>query len=308
MVDIVIVNWNCGPLLKKCIDSIVFSSNESLINRVFIIDNHSTDQSMEAISIHKKIELIRNSENLGFAKACNQGFRACTAPYVLLLNPDTQLWDNTIAGCLSFMEVHKDIDILGCQLLDDHGAVSVSCARFPTPFRLFIDATGLSKIAPALFTPAILMTDWNHLQSSCVDEVMGAFMFMHIDIFKKLGYFDERFFVYYEELDFSLRLAKAGGKTFYNSEIKAVHSGMGTTEAIKAHRLFLNLRSRLQYAKKHFSGTGYLIVYLSTFTIEFISRVFFLIISGRFKEVKDVIKGYQLLISSKSSTRNSTVL
>jgi N-acetylglucosaminyl-diphospho-decaprenol L-rhamnosyltransferase len=304
MVDIVIVNWNSGQFLKKCIDSILFSGNESLINKIIIIDNHSSDQSIAGISLYNKIVLIQNSENIGFAKACNQGFRICIAPYVLLLNPDTQLGDSTVTDCVNFMADNRDIDILGCQLLNDHGKVSVSCSRFPTPFRFLIDATGLSKIAPKLFTPAVLMTDWNHLQSRYVDQVMGAFMFMHINIFKKLGYFDERFFVYYEELDFSFRLAKTGGKTFYNAEIKAVHTGMGTTESIKAYRLFLNLRSKLKYAKKHFSRIGYIIVYLSTFTIEFISRLFFLMISGRFKEIKDVINCYKLLIETKSPVNN----
>ncbi|MEP7106634.1 MAG: glycosyltransferase family 2 protein [Ferruginibacter sp.] len=305
MVDIVIVNWNSGPYLRKCIDSILLSNNDSLINNIFVIDNHSSDQSLAGVSIYNKIVIIKNSENLGFAKACNQGFRSCTAPYLLLLNPDTQLWDSTIADCLNFMENNRDTDILGCQLLHDHGAVSTSCSRFPTPFRLLIDATGLSKIAPKIFTPAILMTDWNHLESRYVDQVMGAFMFMHIDIFKKLGYFDERFFVYYEELDFSLRLAKMGGKTFYNSEIKAIHTGMGTTETVKAYRLYLNLRSRLLYAKKNFSSWGYIVVNLSTFTVEFVSRIFFLTMSGRFKEVKDVLKGYKLLIGNKSPVNNS---
>ncbi|MEO5891601.1 MAG: glycosyltransferase family 2 protein [Ferruginibacter sp.] len=299
MVDIVIVNWNSGGFLKKCVDSILIGATE-LIGKIIIIDNNSNDLSLATVPTHNKVLVIQNSENLGFARACNQGFKTSTAPYVLLLNPDTRIEENTINNCLDFLKTNTEIDILGCQLLNEDGTVSVSCARFPTPFGLLIDATGLSKIAPGLFPPSILMTDWNHLQSRYVDQVMGAFMFMHKDIFKKLGYFDERFFVYYEELDFSLRLAKAGGKTFYNSNIKVVHTGMGTTEAVKAYRLFLNLRSRLKYAKKNFSRLGYWVVFLSTFTIEFVSRLFFLAISGRFKEIKDLIKGYQLLVENKS--------
>jgi len=299
MVDIVIVNWNSGTLLKKCVDSILSGGNEAAVNKIIIIDNHSADQSMTGISLHKKLLVIQNPENLGFARACNQGFRCCTAPYVLLLNPDTQLLERTIPHCLDFMQGNGDVDILGCQLLNDRGEISISCARFPTPLRLLADSAGLSKIAPRIFTPAILMTDWDHLQSRYVDEVMGAFMFMHTDIFNRLGYFDERFFVYYEELDFSLRLAQKGGRTFYHAQIKAMHTGMGTTEAIKAYRLFLNLRSRLQYAKKHFSAAGYILVYLSTFTLEFISRLFFLLISGRFREIGDLIKSYRLLVRNK---------
>jgi len=305
MVDIVIVNWNAGMLLKKCVESIIYTSNKSQISKIIIIDNHSADNSIKDLPYDEKILTINNSENLGFAKACNQGFKVCTAPYVLLLNPDTQLLENTIAECIRFMDSNKQIDILGCQLLDDTGAVSPSCARFPTAFRIFIDAMGLPKIAPTLFSPAILMTEWDHLQSRYVDQVMGAFMFMHITVFEKLGYFDEQFFVYCEELDFSYRLAQAGGKTFYNADIKAIHSGMGTTENVKAFRLFLNLRSRLQYAKKHFSKMGYILVYFSTFTIEFISRFFYLLLSGRLREIKDLVSGYVLLIKNKLPSAQS---
>ena len=127
---------------------------------------------------------------------------------------------------------------------------------------------GLSKIAPKIFHPGVLMTDWDHKESRKVDQVMGAFMFMRNSIFEKLGYFDERFFVYYEELDFSKRLAQLGGTSFYNSDIKAIHIGGGTTNNVKTFRLFLNLSSRLQYAKKHFSFGGYSFVWFCTFFIE----------------------------------------
>ena len=299
MVDIVVVNWNAGAFLKKCIDSVLLSNNETLINKIIIIDNYSSDKSLDIISKHHKIEIIHNQQNVGFAKACNQGFKVCKAPFVLLLNPDAQLMTDNIKDCVSFMTANIDVDVLGCQLLDDNGKVSVSCARFPTPFKLVMDGIGLSKIAPKLFTPAILMTDWDHLQSKYVDQVMGAFMFMRINIFKKVGYFDERFFVYYEELDFSLRLSKLGGKVFYNEQIKAMHTGMGTTESIKAIRLFYNLRSRLQYAKKNFSSMGFITVCLSTFSVEIISRFIYLGLSGRFNEIKYLIKGYMILITTK---------
>lgn len=303
MVDIVIVNWNSGLLLKKCIDSINFDRDDIMINQVIIVDNNSADESVTCISPHKKISVINNPQNFGFSRACNQGFRRCTAPYVLLLNPDTQLLDTTITDCLQFMKNNNEIDILGCQLLNDKGKVSSSCARFPTAYRFFLEATGLSKIAPKLFKPATLMTDWDHLTSRYVDQVMGAFMFMHTRIFKKLGYFDERFFVYFEELDYSLRLAEQDGKTFFNSDIKAIHTGNGTTSAVKGYRLFLFLRSKLQYAKKHFSRAGYILVYLSTYTIEFFSRLFFLSITGRITEIKDLVEGYKLLTKKSLSAK-----
>ncbi|MEO8568808.1 MAG: glycosyltransferase family 2 protein [Ginsengibacter sp.] len=296
MIDIVIVNWNSGDYIFKCLQSVFSKPNEKIISKVFIIDNCSCDQSLEKISWHKKLVIIKNTENKGFSKACNQGFKLCTSPYILLLNPDTQLFDSTLPDCISFMDTHPNIDILGCQLLDDKMNVSLSCARFPTPLRFFYDAAGLSKIAPRIFTPALLMADWDHKTNRYVDQVMGAFMFMHNSIFEKLGYFDERFFVYCEELDFSKRLAEYGGKSYFNSNISALHSGQGTTHSVKAFRLFLNLRSKLQYCKKHFNYAGYGFVWFCICIIEPFTRTFFLLLKGNFKEAKQTIKGYKLLI------------
>jgi len=300
MTDIVIVNWNSGEYLFKCVQSIFGSTNKSFVNKVFIIDNNSSDGSLEKINHNTQIEIIKNPENRGFSKACNQGFQRCTAEYVLLLNPDTQLHPTTLSDCISFMHDRYDVDILGCQLLDDNGNITSSCSRFPKPARFFSDALGLAKIAPSVFKPALLMTDWSHQESRKVDQVMGAFMFIRKNIFDKTGYFDERFFVYYEELDFSKRLAETGGITFFNPEIKTIHSGHGTTANVKSFSLFLNLRSRLQYASKHFTKMGYFTVWICTFCIEPVTRNIFLLLQGNLKQMGQVFKSYLLLLKNKS--------
>lgn len=297
MVDIVIVNWNSGNFLLRCLESILLHENEISIGNVFIIDNDSSDNSLTVISKHPGIRIIANKTNLGFARACNQGFRLCQSKYVLLLNPDIIILDNTFKDCAHFMDVHPDVDILGCQLLNDEGNVTASCARFPTPLHIFYDASGLSKLFPNLFTPATLMTDWDHQESRFVPQVMGAFMWMKQSLFIKIGFFDERFFVYFEEVDFSKKLAEIGGHTFYNSNIQCTHSGGGTTNAVKSFRLFLFWQSRLKYAQKHFSTLGYSVVYLCTYIIEPISRCIFLLIKGNWKGIKEVGKGYQYLIN-----------
>ncbi|MDP4283958.1 MAG: glycosyltransferase family 2 protein [Bacteroidota bacterium] len=298
MVDIVIINWNSNGYLQKCIHSILSSDNIHYVKMVYIIDNNSDDASVDHIQLNNKIEIIRNKENRGFAKGCNQGFKLCTAPYVLLLNPDTQLLNTTLEDCILFMGNETEIDILGCRLLNDNGKISPSCARFPTPVKLFMDSFGLPKVFPSIVKPAILMTEWDHKNSQYVNQVMGAFMFMRHSVFDKIGYFDERFFVYYEELDFSKRLFEFGGKSYFNTNISIIHSGEGTTKAVKGFRLFLNLHSRLQYARKHFSIAGYFLVWFCTFFIEPFSRTFLLLIRGEFKEISEIFKGYNLLIKS----------
>ena len=131
-VDIVIVNWNAGNLLVKCISSVLQESNLSYLRRCFVIDNASHDGSVEALPKDDRITIIKNQRNEGFSRACNIGFSLCEAQYVLLLNPDTEIKNNTLESCMFFMQQHKDIGILGCSLTDDTGKVSPSCARFPT--------------------------------------------------------------------------------------------------------------------------------------------------------------------------------
>ena len=295
MVDIVIVNWNAGKYLLDCVNSINTEVNQPYFNRIIIIDNHSSDNSIAQLPYSPKISIIQNPQNVGFSKACNQGFKICNAPYTLLLNPDAQLLDNTLQKCVEFMQANPTIDILGCALNDENANRTASCARYPTPLHFFYDAIGLSKIAPSTFTPALLMTDWDHKNNRKVDQVMGAFMFMPTGIFKKYRYFDERFFVYYEELDFSKRVSDAGGTIFFNAEIEAIHSGGGTTNQVKGFRTFLNLRSRLQYSKKHFSTAGYAATWFTTCVIEPITRSFFLLIKGKLKEIPEVFKAYRML-------------
>lgn len=299
MVDIVIVNWNSEHYLSRCIHSILSSTSMSLISQIIIIDNASTDNSLSILPNHAKIKIIQNHVNQGFAAACNQGFRLSNAQYVLLLNPDVVVKGLTLQQCFDFMESRNDIDILGCQLLNEAGKITASCARFPTPLKIFFDASGLSKIAPRIFKPATLMTDWNHKTSRKVPQVMGAFMWMRRNVFEKIGYFDERFFVYFEELDFSKRLSDAGGISFFNAVIQAIHSGGGTTDAVKSFRLFLFLDSRLKYAKKYFSAIGFYFVRFSTFMIEPVTRIIFSLLRGDIKSIKELAGAYRMLIEKR---------
>ena len=292
MIDIVIVNWNAGKLLQDCVESILSANNDSLVSKVIVIDNNSKDNSLFLLPYNPKIKLIHNKRNEGFAKACNQGFKIATAKYVLLLNPDTRLFTNTLHDCVKYMEGHPETDILGCQLLNEENSVLPSCSRFPRPYRFLTDALGLFKIFPKIFKPSLVMEDWDHKSSRYVDQVMGAFMFMRNDIFERVGYFDERFFVYMEEVDFSKRLAEMGGKTWFDADIQAFHMGKGTTASVTAFRLFLSLRSQLLYARKHFSLPGQAIMFLASFIIQPFSRTFFHFLKGDFREIGNTWKGY----------------
>ncbi len=296
--DIIIVNWNSGNLLSKCINSINNATDNSFgLNRVVIIDNSSKDGSLENFeNINLPLTIIKNVQNLGFAKACNQGAKESQADYLLFLNPDTSLFKNSLKEPITFMQriKNKYIGIIGIQLIDEMNNVSRTCSRYPNAFSLVYMSLGLDRLFPKIF-PGHFMTDWDHKESKTVDQVMGAFFCVRRNLFEKLIGFDERFFVYFEDLDFSLRSNEYGFKSYYLATAQIYHKGGGTSEKIKAERLFYILRSKLIFCKKHFSALSFLLIFLVTILFEPVARIFGAFFKGSFQEVREIVKGYKKL-------------
>jgi hypothetical protein len=254
------------------------------------------------------VKVLSNDENLGFARACNQGAQAGSAPYLLFLNPDAEIFEHSLSCPLQYMEAESNaqIGICGVQLVDEAGAVSRTCARFPSLARLSAQALGLNKI-PGLKHTGMHMKGWDHSHTSEVDQVIGAFFLIRRNLFEALGGFDERFFVYFEEVDLSFRARAMGYKSVYLADAKAFHAGGGTSRQVKGMRLFYSLRSRLLYGFKHFSRwkawalTGIVLIFEPVF------RMFFFLAQGQIKNAGFTLKGYRLLWSDMPSilcTRN----
>ncbi|NOX65194.1 MAG: glycosyltransferase family 2 protein [Chlorobi bacterium] len=293
--DIIIINWNSGDLLNNCIKSIKEGKGVKLISKIYIVDNASIDNSINAINSFSDIHIIKNDKNLGFAAACNQGIYASNSKYILFLNPDTELLENSLLDSFLFMENNSDIDVLGVKHIDIKKVTQKSCSRFPTLKNYFYDIIGLSKIYPKFFNPATVMTDWDHEESKLVDQVMGAFMFVRRDSIDLYGKFDEQFFVYYEDLDFARRVWDRGGKIYYLSNIEIVHEGGGITSRVKDLRLFYSLRSRLLYGLKYFPKHHFVILLILTLTVEPFTRVINLLFKLKYSEILDIFKGYKML-------------
>jgi N-acetylglucosaminyl-diphospho-decaprenol L-rhamnosyltransferase len=300
-VDIIIVNWNSGELLKDCIQSINSAINNSFdLKRVVIVDNKSSDNSIEfSINHNLPLFLIKNEENLGFAKACNQGASGSKADFLLFLNPDTVLFKDSLSEPAKFLAGNPKVGIVGVQMINDAREISRNCARFPTPFRMVYTSFGLDKIFPAIF-PGHFMSEWDHLSDRQVDQVMGSFFMIRRNLFDRLKGYDERFFVYFEDLDLAIRAKKSGFGSFYLSTAQIYHKGGGTTESVKAMRLALILRSKLIYCKKHFSKASYYIIFCVTILIEPVTRLIDCLLKGRAGEMKEILKGYQILIRKLS--------
>jgi GT2 family glycosyltransferase len=292
-VDIVVVNWNSGKQLEDCIASIRHYHG-GLVGRCIVVDNGSTDNSAEFLAEAADVELILKGKNLGFGRASNLGVARGRSPFILLLNPDARLMEGSLSAPASFLQQpgNATVGIVGVQLVSEKGDVQRTCARAPSEWTLIAKTFGLASVFKCA---DFQMKFWDHLDTRNVDQVMGAFFLVRRDLFEKLGGFDERFFVYFEEVDFSRRAAAAGFKTVYLSEAQAFHRGGGVSEQVKARRLFYSLRSRIQYAFKHFSLFGAMMVTGTSLLVEPISRLLLLVFRRRWNEIGDLGLAYYLL-------------
>ncbi|PHR93450.1 MAG: glycosyl transferase [Leeuwenhoekiella sp.] len=295
MIDIVTVNWNAGLQLKESIES-ALNHNKGELCRIIVVDNGSSDDSVAAVEGLSGVEIIHAGENLGFGAACNIGAHAGNAPYILFLNPDTRLEEGALSVPLAFMEQLENlkVGICGIQLVDEQGKVGRTCARYPTLGRLVSSALGLDKL-PGLQSSGVHMRDWNHLASCQVDHVMGAFYLIRRDIFERVGGFDERFFVYLEDVDLSRVVKDTGFDIWYLTEAQAFHAGGGTSRQVKVHRLFYSLRSRLLYAFKHFPRWQAWILVLVTNLLEPFTRSTWCLLRGDLVGIKHTWAAYRML-------------
>jgi N-acetylglucosaminyl-diphospho-decaprenol L-rhamnosyltransferase len=303
--DIVIVNWNTDKQLYDCLKSIESTEMSGIqLNSVVIVDNNSTDDSLGKVDlVNLPLSIIQNNVNKGFGFACNQGAKNSQADYLLFLNPDTRLFEESLSKPIEFMEKaeNSEIGICGIQLVDELDHVSKSCSYFPSVQAYISNSLGLNYILPKSIQhmiPKHPMLDWDHMSSRRVDQVIGAFFLVRRSLFENLNGFDNRFFVYFEEVDFSFRAYKLGWKSYYLSTTQAFHKGNGSTDKVKAHRLFYSLRSRIQYFRKHADSLSLILLIIATLFIEPLSRILLLLIKLSFKEIMNVFFAYRMLLES----------
>jgi len=281
LVDVVIVNWNSGQYLSDCLESLSRVEQPSELH-IVVIDNASTDGSAEVAGDFK---LIRNEENRGFAAACNQGAGFGSAEQLLFLNPDARVEPDSIRLASNYLRQHPDVAVVGVRLLDGDGVTQRSCARAPTMSSMLSRTLGLDRLWPR---SGYLMTDWAHDVTRAVDHVIGAFYLIRRDVFDELKGFDERFFVYLEDMDLSCRVREAGYAVHFLAEAVAHHTGGGSSGNIPAQRLFLSQKARLQFARKYFHTVSYAIILLSTLTLEPLVRITAAILAGSKSGVNNV--------------------
>lgn len=295
--SIVIVNWNAGRQLADCVQSIR-NYGKDCVTSVIIVDNASSDDSLAGLDVGDiPITVIRNSENRGFAAACNQGAAGADGEFVLFLNPDTLLFENSLSVPLAFMSAPENsgVGICGVQLLDESGEVARTCARFPTAGMFFAKALGLGRLR-RFRALEHHMAEWDHSTTRRVDQLIGAFFFVRRSVFEALQGFDERFFVYFEEVDFSYRARKAGWASVYLADAQAFHAGGGTSRQVKATRLFYSLRSRILYGFKNASPVSAWVLLMISLALEPWSRLVLAAMRRSWGEARNTIEAYAMLL------------
>jgi N-acetylglucosaminyl-diphospho-decaprenol L-rhamnosyltransferase len=297
--DVIVVNWNSGGALGECLASVAVADYRSIaLRRVVVVDNASNDKSVEcSTGFDLPVTVVRNSYNLGFARACNQGARLGDADYLLFLNPDVCLSASSLVAPVVFLEQNRHIGICGIRLVDGQGGSSTSCARLPRPRNLLCQIVGFDRIWPRLFPPCFLSAAELRV-SRPVEQVSGACFFVRRQVYDLLNGFDERYFMYYEEVDFSLRARCIGYTSYYLSTSSAVHRGGGCSEGVRGRRLFYLLESRLAFAMKQFSRPAFLCVLGATLLLEPWIRVIRACFRGAFDEVRHTLEAYTALYPS----------
>ncbi len=256
-----IVNFNAGDHLGRCLRALGRADRSSFtLASVTVVDNASEDDSMTVIAadpdaqpVDCVVNVLSNTENRGFAAACNQGARAGAAELLVFVNPDAEVFRETLAATVAVMAdpIRVGVGICGGQMVDDRGEYLLSCSRFPTFAMYVTKMLGLAQLLPR-WVPRQRMSPQETTESGPVDQVIGAFFMIRRSLFESLGGFDERFFVYMEEVDLALRASQRGYRSYFVKSARIYHREGASSEQIGGRRLFYLLRSQTEFARKHF--------------------------------------------------------
>lgn len=250
--SIIIVSWNVKKDLINCLNSI--SENQPAEkHEVIVIDNASTDGTVEMLrNDFPKIVTIVNGENRGFAAANNQGINIAKGQYILLLNPDTIIHPKSLEVLINFMDDNSGVGVCGPKLLNDDDSIQRSARHFPSFRGALYRHTAFKFLG--IFKDEYkkwLMKDFGYNEQRDVDQLMGAAMLIRKSVLDSIGGMDERFFMYYEEVDLCFRIKQAGWRVVFMSEAVITHLGGQSSGQIPAEKQLMAMASLLKFFRKH---------------------------------------------------------
>ena len=266
--SVIIVNYNVKHFLEQCLFS-VRKACAGIEAEIIVVDNNSSDGSRVFLEpTFPEVNFIWNAGNVGFAKANNQALAVAKGAFVLYLNPDTILAEDSIEKCLQFLKEHKDAGALGIKMIDGSGNFLKESKRaFPSPLTSLYKLTGLTRLFP--FSKTFARYHLGHLsenENHEVDVLAGAFMMIPKKVLDEIGNFDERFFMYGEDVDLSFRIQKVGYKNYYFSESTIIHFKGESTKRGSLNYVRLFYKAMNLFVKKHYSGSkaGIFIFFIQT--------------------------------------------
>lgn len=263
-VSVVIVSWNAKKYLEECLNSLGANVCKFPME-IIVVDNASTDGTVEMVEKNfPDVKLIKNAENLGFAKANNIGIREASGDYIALVNSDVHVLDNCITDLVEYCEAHAEIGMVGPYIEGGDGKQQRSCRGFPSLWNMFCRALALDVVFPncKLFG-GYFMTYWNHNTSRPVDILSGCFWLARKKSLDDVGLLDELFFIYGEDMDWCKRFSDKGWPIVFFPQAKAIHYGGGSSANAPVRFFIEKQKADLQYWKKHHSGlayAGYLVI------------------------------------------------
>ncbi len=285
--SVVIVNYNVRHFLKQCLVS-VQKASKNIETEVFVVDNNSADGSVEMVRREFPwVKLIANKENVGFSRANNQAIRQAKGEYILLLNPDTFVEENTFTLVTQYMDEHPEAGGLGVKMIDGNGDFLPESKRgLPTPMVAFYKMFGLSKLFPKSkrFNRYYL----GHLdkdETNYVEILSGAFMLLRKSVLDKTGLLDETFFMYGEDIDLSYRILKAGYKNVYFPKTKIVHYKGESTKRGSLNYVVTFYKAMKIFVDKHFASSGYAKLFKALINFAIIFRASIAIFDRIFKKM-----------------------
>lgn len=222
LLSIVVVSYNALSCLLKCLKHLTPDGGNF---EIVVVDNSSNYKTLENVKKKfPKVKFIKNKANLGFATAANQGAEIAKGKYLLFLNPDTVVSPYSIEQMLRFARSNSKIGIAGCKILNSDGSLQPSCGNFPIISNIFLDRI---PFVNKIFKTELIRDHSYYDLDRKPDWVSGAFFLVRRDIFRKLGGFDEDYFMYVEDMDFCYRAKKAGDEIFYSPKTEIIHFNQG---------------------------------------------------------------------------------
>jgi GT2 family glycosyltransferase len=253
---VIIVNFNVKYFLEQSLHA-VFNALRSIEGEVIVVDNHSADGSAQMIPPRfPQVKFIANNANVGFARANNQAIKMAKGDYILLLNPDTLVQEDTFTKCLAYMKQHEEAGCMGVKMIDGTGRFLRESKRaLPTPWVAFYKIFGFSWLFPRSRKFGRYHLGFLHENEIHeVDVLSGAFMLIRKTALEKAGMLDEDFFMYGEDIDLSYRIQKAGYKNIYFPQTTIIHFKGESTRKGTINYVLLFYKAMIIFARKHFAG------------------------------------------------------